>query len=58
MNKDKPPYHRWPKAYGGWQAGSIILCEGENCQWCDAKWRIVDNETLQDVTGTGHEADA
>ena len=43
------PYHRWPRAYGGWQAGSIIRCEGDDCQWCKADWRLVDPETLEDI---------
>lgn len=43
------PYHRWPRSYGGWQAGSIIRCEGDDCQWCKANWRLVDPETLEDI---------
>jgi len=43
------PYHRWPRSYGGWQAGSIIRCEGEDCQWCKARWKLVDPHTLEDV---------
>jgi hypothetical protein len=42
------PYHRWPRSYGGWQAGSIIRCEGDDCQWCKARWRLVDPKTLKD----------
>lgn len=34
-------YHRWPRSYGGWQAGSVIQCEGDNCRWCEARWEIV-----------------
>lgn len=38
-----PPviYHRWPRSYGGWQAGSVIQCEGDGCRWCEARWKIV-----------------
>ena len=34
-------YHRWPRSYGGWQAGSIIQCEGADCPWCAYRWAIV-----------------
>jgi hypothetical protein len=44
------PYHRWPRSYGGWQAGSIIRCEGDDCQWCASRWTLVDPLTLEDVT--------
>ena len=55
MNRDEPPYHRWPVAYDpkDWKAGSIIRCEGEGCQWCAARWKLVDNETLEDVPEPG-----
>ena len=43
------PYHRWPRSFGGWQAGSIIRCEGDNCQWCRARWTLVDPHTLEDI---------
>lgn len=43
------PYHRWPRSYGGWQAGSIIRCEGEGCPYCKGKWTLVDPHTLQDM---------
>lgn len=44
------PYHRWPRAYGGWQAGSIIECEGVDCQWCRSRWTLVDPNTLEDMS--------
>jgi hypothetical protein len=47
VNWNELPYHRWPRAYGGWQAGSIIRCEGKDCQWCASRWRLVDNQTLK-----------
>lgn len=53
MNKSELPYHRWPKSWGGWQAGSIIRCEGEGCQFCQMHWKLVDNETLEDVPDGG-----
>lgn len=43
------PYHRWPRSYGGWQAGSVIRCEGEGCRWCEARWTLVDPYTLEDI---------
>lgn len=44
------PFHRWPRSFGGWQAGSIIRCEGgDDCQWCRARWRLVDPLTLEDI---------
>jgi hypothetical protein len=48
MPVDELPFHRWPKSYGGWQAGSIIRCEGADCQWCKARWTLVDPRTLED----------
>lgn len=48
------PYHRWPRSYGGWQSGSIIRCEGENCQWCKARWTLVDPHTLEDMKESQH----
>ena len=43
------PYHRWPRSYGGWQAGSIIRCEGDGCRFCAARWNLVDPKTLEEV---------
>lgn len=43
------PYHRWPRSYGGWQAGSLIRCEGHDCQWCEARWPLVHPRTLKDM---------
>lgn len=48
MNEELP-FHRWPRSWGGWQAGSIIRCEGEKCPWCEARWRLVDPHTLEDM---------
>lgn len=49
MQPDELPYHRWPRAFGGWQAGSIIRCDGENCRWCKYGWKLVDPKTLEDM---------
>lgn len=43
------PYHRWPRSYGGWMAGALVRCEGEDCQYCKSKFRLVDPATLEDV---------
>lgn len=43
------PYHRWPRSYGGWQAGSFIRCEGHDCRWCKSHWTLVDPQTFEDI---------
>lgn len=43
------PYHRWPRSWGGWQGGSIIRCQGTPCDYCKARWTLVDPRTLEDM---------
>jgi hypothetical protein len=46
---DKLPYHRWPRSWGGWQAGSIIRCEGKDCEFCRMRWTLVDPTTFKNI---------
>lgn len=55
MKPDELPYHRWPRSLGGWQAGSIIRCQGAGCDYCAMRWTLVDNETLEEVAASDGE---